>query len=198
MGAWIEYFAVAAGVGYALLAVRRIRWAWVFGGASSALLALLAARSSLPLQSALQTVYVGMAVYGFWQWSVSKKKDGLSDPLTEGSRLGPVIRRWPLSAHGWALAGIALASLVLSPAFAETTGASWPRLDAAVTCASLLATWMTARSVLENWLYWYAVNAASMFLYGVQGLSLVAGLYVVYFIIAVFGWREWLAQYRRQ
>jgi hypothetical protein len=27
---------------------------------------------------------------------------------------------------------------------------------------------------------------------------LVAGLYVVYFIIAVFGWREWLAQYRRQ
>ena len=89
-------------------------------------------------------------------------------------------------------------SLVLSPALAEATGASWPRLDAAVTGASLLATWMTARSVLENWLYWFAVNAASMFLYGVQGLSLVAGLYVVYFIIAVFGWREWLAQYRRQ
>lgn len=198
MSAWIEYFAVAAGVGYALLAVRRIRWAWVFGGVSSALLALLAARSALPLQSALQTVYVVMAVYGFWQWSLRKNWGGADDHVPEGSPKGSVISRWPVWAHGLALIGIALASLVLSPALAETTGASWPRLDAAVTCASLLATWMTARSVLENWLYWFAVNAASMFLYGVQGLSLVAGLYVVYFIIAVFGWREWLAQYRLQ
>ncbi len=198
MSAWIEYFAVAAGVGYALLAVRRIRWAWVFGGVSSALLALLAARSGLPLQSALQTLYIGMAVYGFWQWSTRKKQGGADDHVLEGSHKGPVIRRWPLWAHGVALLGIALASLVLSPALAETTGARWPRLDAAVTCASLLATWMTARSVLENWLYWFAVNAASVFLYGVQGLSLVAGLYVVYFIIAVFGWRAWLAQYHRQ
>jgi hypothetical protein len=36
-----------------------------------------------------------------------------------------------------------------------------------------------------------------MFLYGMQGLSWVAGLYVVYFVIAIFGWRVWLAQYRR-
>ncbi|MEY2624773.1 MAG: nicotinamide riboside transporter PnuC [Gammaproteobacteria bacterium] len=182
MSAWIEYFAVAAGIGYALLAVRRIRWAWVFGGISSALLAWLAARSALPLQSALQTVYVGMAVYGFWQWTARSKKSEIT--------------RWPLWVHACVLIAIAAASLVLSPALAETTGASWPRLDAAVTGASLLATWMTARSVLENWLYWFAVNAASMFLYGVQGLSWVAGLYVVYFIIAIFGWREWLAEYR--
>jgi nicotinamide mononucleotide transporter len=198
VSAWIEYFAVATGIGYALLAVRRIRWAWVFGGISSALLAWLAARSALPLQSALQTIYVGMAVYGFWQWSARKTEADPHDQRLEDSRKGPVIRRWPLRGHVLALVGIAAASLVLSPALAETTGASWPRLDAAVTCASLLATWMTARSVLENWLYWFAVNAVSIFLYGVQGLSLVAGLYVVYFVIAVFGWREWLAQYRRQ
>jgi len=198
VSAWIEYFAVAAGIGYALLAVRRIRWAWVFGGISSALLAWLAARSALPLQSALQTVYVGMAVYGFWQWTARTAAQEEGEQVTEAADKKSAITRWPLWPHAVALIGVAAASLVLSPALAETTGASWPRLDAAVTGASLLATWMTARSVLENWLYWFAVNAASMFLYGVQGLSLVAGLYVVYFIIAVFGWREWLAQYRRQ
>ncbi|MFM7395943.1 MAG: nicotinamide riboside transporter PnuC [Gammaproteobacteria bacterium] len=186
MSAWIEYVAVAAGIGYALLAVRRIRWAWFFGGISSALLAWLAAQSALPLQSALQTVYVGMAVYGFMQWGSGT------------TTVGPQIVRWSWRAHLLALVSVALASLVLSPMFAEATGARWPRLDAAVTVASLLATWMTARSVIENWLYWFAVNAASIFLYGIQGLSLVAGLYAVYFIIAIFGWREWLAQYRRQ
>lgn len=189
MSGWIEYLAVAAGIGYALLAVRRIRWAWVFGGISSALLAILAGRSGLPLQSVLQSAYVVMAVYGFWQWSASG--------VTSGGVAGG-IRRWPLGIHAVALISIATISLGFAPSFAEMTGASWPRLDAAVTCASLLATWMTARSVLENWLYWFAVNAASMFLYGMQGLSFVAGLYFVYFVIAIFGWREWLAAYRRQ
>jgi len=183
---WIEYIAVAAGVAYALLAVQRIRWAWVFGGISSALLAWLAAQSALPLQSILQTVYVGMAVYGFQQWSLGE------------TSVSPRIVRWPWQAHLVSVSSVALASLVFSPMFAAATGASWPRLDAAVTGVSLLATWMTARSVLENWLYWFAVDMASIFLYGIQGLSLVAGLYAVYFIIAIFGWRKWLAQYLRQ
>jgi nicotinamide mononucleotide transporter len=183
LSAWLEYLAVATGVGYALLAVRRNRWAWAFGAVSSALLAWLAAGSALPLQSALQTLYVGMAVYGFWQWS---------HPVAESP-----IHRWSWSGHALALAGIAIITLWLAPWLAGSTGGSWPRLDAAVTCASLLATWMTARSVLENWLYWLVVNAASMFLYGVQGPSFVAGLYVIYFVIAIFGWREWLSRYRR-
>ena len=185
----VEYVAVAAGIGYALLAVRRIRYAWVFGGLSSALLAWLAAGAGLPLQAGLQTIYVAMAIYGFWQWS-EKKSEGMPAQMTS-------ITRWPMWGHVVALIVTVLIALVLSPALAETTGARWPRLDAAVTCASLLATWMTARSVLENWLYWFAVNAASMFLYGMQGLSWVAGLYAVYFVIAIFGWRAWLAQYRR-
>ena len=87
-------------------------------------------------------------------------------------------------------------TLGLAPWLAFSGAGDWPRLDAAVTCASLLATWMTARSVLENWLYWFAVNAASMFLYGAQGLVFVAGLYAVYFLIAIFGWRQWWSRYR--
>ncbi len=181
MAAAIEYVAVAAGIGYALLAVRRNRWAWVSGALSSGLLAWLASGAELPLQSALQTLYVAMAVYGFLQWSRS--------PLEQP------IRRWPWSRHLLAFAVIASAAL-LAPWLAVFTGGSWPRLDAAVTCASLLATLLTARSVLENWLYWLAVNAASMFLYGAQGLGFVAGLYVVYFLIAILGWREWRTRYR--
>jgi nicotinamide mononucleotide transporter len=57
---------------------------------------------------------------------------------------------------------------------------------------------MTARTVLENWLYWFAVNAASIALYGAQGLQLVAGLYVIYFVIAIFGWRAWHLRWRQQ
>lgn len=185
MGSIAEVLAVAFGVGYALLAVRRNRWAWAFGAVSSALLAWLAGRSGLPLQSALQTLYVGMAVYGFWQWSDA------SPPSDRAS----VIRRWPLSLHFGIVVVIVLVAIFLAPWLEVSKGGSWPRLDAAVTCASLITTWMTTRSVLENWLYWMVVNAASMFLYGAQGLWFVVGLYVVYFVIAVVGWREWRARY---
>lgn len=186
MGSLAEVLAVAFGIGYALLAVRRNRWAWVFGALSSALLAWMAGRSGLPLQSGLQTLYVGMAVYGFRQWSQpSSPQDGVS-----------MIRRWPFFLHVSIAILISSVAIFLAPWLAVSTVGSWPRLDAAVTCASLLATWMTTRSVLENWLYWLVVNAASMFLYGAQGLWFVVGLYAVYFVIAVIGWREWLARYR--
>lgn len=178
----LEPAALLTGIGYALLAVRRNRWAWVFGGFSSALLAWLAAGAALPLQAALQTLYVGMAVYGFVNWSA----DGHGDPL---------IHRWPFARHALAIGIIAAFALLVSRTPLASAG-EWPELDAAVTGASLLATWMTARTVLENWLYWFFVNAASIVLYGSQGLPLVAGLYVVYFVIAIFGWRAWHLRWR--
>lgn len=180
--AWVEPAAVIAGIGYALLAVRRNRWAWVFGGLSSALLAWLAAGAGLPLQAALQSLYVAMAVYGFLNWSAEGRGD-------------PVIHRWSLARHGWAIGSIALLAMLMSQ-WSLTNAGQWPALDAAVTVASLLATWMTARTVLENWLYWFVVNAASIVLYGGQGLHLVAGLYAVYFVIAIFGWRSWHRRWR--
>lgn len=184
MAAWIEYLAVVTGLGYAIFAVRHDRRAWLFGAVSSGLLAWLAARAALPLQSGLQAFYVAMAVYGFRQWSRA------------APAAGTPIHRWPWYAHLLALCGVLAVALGLAPWLALAGAGEWPRLDAAVTCASLLATWMTARSVLENWLYWFAVNAASMFLYGVQGLVFVAGLYAVYFLIAIFGWRQWWSRHR--
>lgn len=113
MSSIAEVFAVAFGVGYALLAVRRNRWAWAFGAVSSALLAWLAGRSGLPLQSALQTLYVGMAIYGFWQWSDA------SPPSDRAS----VIRRWPLSLHFGIVVVIVLVAIFLAPWLAVSTGA---------------------------------------------------------------------------
>lgn len=185
MGEVLEYFALISGIGYALLAVRRNRWAWVSGAISSALLAWLAAGAGLPLQSVMQGLYVVMAVYGFVHWSA----DGVGDPE---------IHRWSWRRHGLAISLIAAIAFGIAPRFVEISGASWPRLDAAVTLASLLATWLTARTVLENWLYWFAVNAASIVLYASQGLVWVALLYAVYFLIAIFGWRAWRTRWRMQ
>jgi nicotinamide mononucleotide transporter len=176
-----ESLALLSGFGYAVLAVRRDRRAWIFGAVSSALLAWLAAGARLPLQAALQSLYVVMAVYGYRNWS---RGSGQGDTRVS-------IGRWTARHHAWALLAIAVGTLALGPLLAHWTDAAWPSLDAAVTLGSLLATWLTARAIFENWHYWLIVNAASFALYLSQGLALVSVLYVVYFTIALIGLRRW-------
>ena len=178
----LEWVALAAGLGYAVLAVRRDRRAWIFGAVSSAVLAWLAAGARLPLQAALQTVYVAMAVYGFRTWT--READG-----ADAGRVR--IGRWPPARNLLALGAVALGTLALAPLLARYTDGAWPALDAAVTLGSLLATWMTARALLDNWAWWIVVDAASLVLYASQGLVFVAVLYFVYMVIAVVGLRDW-------
>jgi nicotinamide mononucleotide transporter len=180
----LELLALLAGLGYAVLAVRRDRRAWVFGAASSGLLAWLAAGARLPLQAVLQSLYVLMAVYGFRNWSRQ------ADAQDARVRIG----RWPLRRHLVALTVILLGTLVLAPLLARWTDAAWPKIDAAVTLGSLFATWLTARALFENWHWWVVVNIASAVLYLSQGLALVSVLYVVYLVIAILGLREWSRQ----
>ena len=182
---WAEHVALVCGVVYAILAVKRIRWAWVFGAASSAVLVWLAAGAALPLQAVLQAVYVLMAVYGFWHWS----------------KVAPGETVIAVTMWGWRrhlVAWLVIAALIWfgAPLLQQHTAAAWPHLDVVVTGLSLLATWMTARAILENWLYWLLVDALSFYMYSAQGLMFVAMLYSIYFVIAVVGLRSWWLQRR--
>ncbi|MFM7708083.1 MAG: nicotinamide riboside transporter PnuC, partial [Gammaproteobacteria bacterium] len=133
-------------------------------------------------QAALQTVYVAFAVYGFRTWTRE----------ADASDAGRVrILRWPLWRNGAALLAVGIGTLAFAPLLARHTEAAWPTLDAAVTLGSLLATWMTARALLDNWVWWIVVDAASLVLYASQGLVFVALLYLVYMVIAVVGLRDW-------
>ena len=178
----LEWLALATGLGYAVLAVRRDRRAWIFGAISSAVLAWLAAGARLPLQAALQSVYVAMAVYGFRSWT--READ-----TADAGRVR--VLRWPPWRNGAALVAVGVGTIALAPLLARHTDAAWPALDAAVTLGSLLATWMTARALIDNWAWWIVVDAASLLLYGSQGLVFVAVLYLVYMLIAVIGLRDW-------
>lgn len=180
----LEWLSLLTGVGYALLAVRRVRWCWAFGAVSSGVLVWLAWRAQLPMQAALQSCYVVMSAWGFWHWSRS------------GEGAAPPISIWPLRVHALLLAAIVSVGLLLAPVVAKWTQAAWPRLDTITLLASLLATAMVAVAKLENWLYWIVIDAVSVFLYASQGLWFVALLYFLYLCIAISGYVEWRRRWR--
>jgi nicotinamide mononucleotide transporter len=181
-----EALAVLLGVVYVLLILKRQRLGWIAGGLSSAIYVYLAAHAHLPMQSTLQGYYVVMAFYGWYSWTRSQQ--------LEGGR----ITRWPLHYHLLAMTAIVLLSFLTAHWLALETHAAWPHLDSLTTCISLLATWMVARLKLENWLYWMAADLVTAYLFAAQGYPASAGLFVTYLIIAAFGFRAWLLQYRRQ
>ena len=177
-----EWIAVLLAVGYLLLAVRQNAWCWACAIASSAIFLVLFARGGLIMQAALQVFYIGMGGYGWWAWRRGSR---------EGSELP--VSRWTRGRHAAAIAVLLAVAGVNGWIFARAQGGWVPYVDAFVAWVSVLATWLVARKVLENWLYWIVVDSVAAALYWSQGFHATAVLFVLYVAIAVRGYFAWRA-----
>lgn len=189
MTAAAEWIAVALALGYLLLAVRQNLWCWACAAGSSALYFVLFARGGLAMQAALQVFYVGMAAYGWHSWRGGR--EGLAQPLA--------VSTWTPATHALAIGGTLVATGINGWLLAPAGGHVVPYVDALVAWTSVLATWMVARKVLENWLYWMLIDLVAAGLYWSQGFRATSVLFLVYVVIAArgyFAWRADLAQAR--
>jgi nicotinamide mononucleotide transporter len=71
------------------------------------------------------------------------------------------------------------------------TDAALPFLDALVTWGAVVATYMVAKKLLENWIYWLVIDSISIFLFISRGLFPTAFLFGIYIIIIIYGYRSW-------
>ena len=184
MSAW-EACAVVLGVAYLLLAMRESLWCWYAAFISTAIFLVLFWDVGLLMESALQVYYLGMAVYGWWQWQHG------SEGKTELA-----ISIWGIRQHIIALLLVLIASAASCTLLQQFTGAALPYLDSFTTWGSIVTTWMVARKILENWLYWLVIDSVSIYLYLDRELYLTTLLFAVYLVIVLFGYLKWLLHYR--
>jgi nicotinamide mononucleotide transporter len=184
---WFEAVAMVLGITYLILAVRENLWCWYAAFASTLIYLFLFWDVNLLMESALQVYYLAMAVYGWWQWQHGAGSDGKL-----------AISRWHWRRHLAAVLAIVAISAGSGLLLREYSSAALPFLDSFTTWGSVLTTWMVARKVLENWLYWLVIDSVSIYLYLDRELYLTAFLFLVYIVIAVFGFRQWLVHYRNQ
>jgi nicotinamide mononucleotide transporter len=186
MSGW-EVVAVILALGYLLLAVKERIECWYLAFASTAVYIFLFWDVNLLMESALQIYYLAMAVYGWWQW---RRQGDLQQQL--------IIHTWALRQHLLALLSIALLTGISGYWLSANTSAALPYLDSFTTWGAVVTTYMVTRKVLENWLYWIVVDGVSIFVYIDRGLYLTAVLFVLYVVIVVIGFRQWLPLYRQQ
>jgi len=182
-----EAIGALLGLAYLLLAVRRSLLCWLCAFISTAIYLVLFARAALYMQSLLQVFYLVMAVVGFLDW-----KNGRTEAT------GVLIRTWTLRQHALAALAVAAATVLNGWFLASQTDAAAPYLDSFVTWGSVITTWMVARRVLENWLYWIVVDGLAAYLYFSQGLLATTALFVIYLGIVVRGYFVWQRERREQ
>ena len=182
---WIEIGAVAFALAYLVLAIRQSQLCWPAALISVTLSLVLFYDARLYPEAALQIFYFVMAVYGWYQW----RRGG-----TEHA--GVKVTVWSARAHVISIAAVGVLSAGVGAALAARTNAALPYADSFTAIGALVATYMVAKKVLENWIYWFVLDGVSVFVYVARGLNVYALLYVLYLVLIVIGYRRWRADWR--
>ncbi|MEL7537436.1 MAG: nicotinamide riboside transporter PnuC [Pseudomonadota bacterium] len=187
----LEWTAVLLAIAYLALAIRQSILCWLCGGTSSAIYAYLTYDAGLSMQALLNLFYVGMAIYGYWQWRGGQRGD----------------EDLPVSVWSWRVHRLALSIIAVAAA-----GTTFVRLnlapdallpvdvfaDSAITFAALWTTFLVTRKELANWAYWFVIDIATIVLLIRQDLETAALPFAVYLVMIPFGYRSWRRSYATQ
>jgi nicotinamide mononucleotide transporter len=171
----LELFAALTGLLYLGLITIKQRPGWIFGCISSLIYMILCFQQNLFLQSGLQVIYLFLGVYGYFSWN----KVASSVILGLSSKQHVII-----------LTAGCLISLITGTMMSKTNQ-QLPYLDALITIFSIIATFLTTKSILENWIYWIVINILAIYLFVTQEMHLTALLFLINTIGSVYGYLNW-------
>ncbi|WP_175274669.1 nicotinamide riboside transporter PnuC [Prescottella equi] len=176
---WAEVLGFVTGAWCVWLVGRQSVWNWPIGIANNLVWILLFATAGLFADSALQIVYIALAVWGWRNWVQGRAGETLAVTGTTGTE-------WVWLA-GAGIAGTGALMLLLDTATSSTV----PFWDAVTTVLSLLATWGQATKRWESWLLWIAADLIYIPLYLHKGLTLTVLLYAGFLLLCIRGLLAW-------
>jgi nicotinamide mononucleotide transporter len=120
-----------------------------------------------------------MALWGIYLWQCKKEKEEL--PI---SYVGV---KWNIISI---FAGFGLALLLgyFSSFFLE---ANMRYLDSVTTLFAIIATFMLVLRKVDNWIYFIFVDAAYIYIYTKAGSPFLAGVMIIYTLMAIYGYYSW-------
>jgi nicotinamide mononucleotide transporter len=185
----LEAASVLFSVLYLVLAIRESLWCWPAAFLSSVLTLAVVLGVRLYSEVALNVYYAAMAVYGWYQWHYGGRQRGAA---------ALPISTWPLRMHALAIGGSLALSAGVGWLMSRYTQAAFPYLDAFVTVSSVVTTYLVARKILENWLYWLVVDSLALYVYWQRELYFFVALFALYLVLVVIGLVRWHRDWRAQ
>ncbi|MBN1768827.1 MAG: nicotinamide mononucleotide transporter [Prolixibacteraceae bacterium] len=180
---WVEIAGAVLGIAYVFLSVKQNILTWAMGLATSLLYIYVFFVAKFYADMALQFYYVWVSIYGWFLWSRGKTSGSKHEKLPV-SRMSHqmALLLGAVSVFLWSIIYVVLKYYTDSPV---------PFGDAFTTALSIVATWMLAKKIIEHWLVWIVVDVVSIGLYIYKGLLPTTILFVVYTLVAIWGFVEW-------
>lgn len=179
-----EWAAVILGVAEVLLAKINNIWLYPTGIAGTVIGIYILLIAGLYAESALSVYYLVMSIYGWVYWI--KKRDEPPVKITWATR-----REWVVTLlivfAGWAILYVLLKNYTTS---------NVPLWDSWVSSTAWAGMWLLARRKLENWILLNISNLFAIPLLFHKKLAMFAMLTVFLFVIAFFGFFQWLRIWR--
>jgi nicotinamide mononucleotide transporter len=179
---YLELTGTVLGLVYIYLSVRQKIWTWPFGIATSVVYAFVFFASRFYAGMGLQIYYVAMSVYGWYFWLRGKRS-------VESKELP--VSNITSRQMGWSISIFLISFISIYFFLSSHTDSPVPLMDALTTSLSIVATWMLARKILENWLIWIIANLLSIGLYMFQNLWPTVILFSTYEVLAIVGYFQW-------
>lgn len=190
---YLELTGTIIGLVYLYLEYRASIWLWIAGIIMPAVYLVVYYQAGLYADFGINVYYLAASVYGIYCWQKGRKQ-------TSGQEASPepvLIRRTP-SVLYWKLTAVFLLMFTaIAAILIRFTNSTVPLTDSFTTALSIVAMWMLAKKYAEQWLAWILVDVVSSGLYIYKELYFTSALYLLYAIIAVFGYRNWLRLIRK-
>ncbi|MDD3685184.1 MAG: nicotinamide riboside transporter PnuC [Bacteroidales bacterium] len=179
---WVETVAAALGLIGIGLQIKQNPWYWLTAILMVLLYIYVFYVSGFYADMSFQFYYLVVSVYGWIHWVKSREKIELGK-----------LEAFKLDRTQW-VKWLGLSSVffvIIYLILRYLTDSEIPMGDAFTTALSITATWLLARKVLENWLFWIVVNAVSTALYVYKEMYPSVVLFSVLTILAVLGYFKW-------
>jgi nicotinamide mononucleotide transporter len=175
----LQFYAAFTSVLAVFLTARKNILCWPIGILGTVLSGYVYFAQQLPFEALLQVVYVGMAVYGWVNWSKASPNRHLQVETT-------TLKEHLILISTALLLGLGLGTLSYSIYHSYSA-----YVDAMLTTFSIGANWLAAKRKIENWWYWIAIDLVSVVFYEWRGMHWFALLFGFFVVIAVRGLSSW-------
>jgi nicotinamide mononucleotide transporter len=180
---YVEILGVCFSLLYLVLEIRQRKALWIVGFIASAFYVYIFFQAKFYADMGLNVYYLLASIYGWIVWS-SKRTADVGQQARPVTRLKLPLALVLLGISGGLFAGM---SFVLK----NHTDSPVPFGDALTTALSIVATWMLAHKIIEQWWMWLFINVVSAMLYTWRGLYPTAFLFCCYAVASVIGYYSW-------
>lgn len=185
---WYQITGVVFGLIYLYLEYKANIWMWAAGILMTVFYIVIFYESSLYASMGIYIFFLLASIYGWLSWMIKHRK------AKEDNKDSAPIERMPIRRIILVVGGILLVSVVLVYILSTYTDNKTEIIigDSLSTSLNIIALAMAAQKWAEQWLLLIPANIISAVLLFMQDDPISGILFIVYFVVSIFGYRNWV------